>query len=133
MTTRTMLLAAGVLLLAAGSAPRLGAQQQAARECAEARTQVEMNECNAEAYREADAEMNRAYASLRDAVTVPADRGALLAAQRAWLRYRDAQCHFEAAGYSGGSMQPMVRSACLAAVTAARAAQLRTLLETAER
>jgi uncharacterized protein YecT (DUF1311 family) len=125
----TIALAAG-FALAAGVSPL--AAQQKARDCDDARTQLEMNFCAADQYRAADAEMNRAYAQLRAAVDAE-ERAALLAAQRAWLRFRDAHCAYEAAGVRGGSMEPMVRSGCLAAVTRERTRQLKSALEIADR
>jgi uncharacterized protein YecT (DUF1311 family) len=126
---RTIVLAAG-LLLAAGAAP-LAAQQEEAPDCDNARTQVEMNLCAALGYEAADAEMNRAYAQLRAAVDEE-ERAALLAAQRAWLRFRDAHCAFEAAGFRGGSMQPMIHSGCMAHVTRERTKHLKDALEIAD-
>jgi len=125
---RTTVLAAA-LVLAAGVSPL--AAQQKERECGDARTQMEMNLCAAEQLRAADAEMNRAYARLRAAVDAE-ERAALLAAQRAWLRFRDAHCAYEAAGVRGGSMEPMVRSGCLAETTRERTRQLKSALETAD-
>lgn len=53
----------------------------------------------------------------------------LLAAQRAWLTYRDAHC--QSAGYyaRGGSMEPMLVSLCKANLTNERTEQLRVLAE----
>lgn len=124
-----MLLAAG-LLLAAGAAP-LAAQRTKAPDCDDARTQVEMNLCAVRGYEAADAEMNRAYARLRAAVD-EVERAALLAAQRAWLRFRDAHCAFEASGFRGGSMEPMVHSGCMAVTTRERTKQLEDALEMAD-
>jgi uncharacterized protein YecT (DUF1311 family) len=129
MMRKTIVLAAG-LVLAAGISPL--AAQQKEQDCDDARTQAEMNLCAARQHRAADAEMNRAYSRLRAAVDAE-ERAALLAAQRAWLRFRDAHCAYEAAGVRGGSMEPMVHSGCLAAVTRERTRQLKDALETADR
>jgi len=53
---------------------------------------------------------------------------ATLASQRAWLAFRDAQCAIEGGEYAGGSMQPMVRSGCLARLTRERTAQLKDMM-----
>ena len=121
----TIVLAAGVMLAAASP---LAAQQG---ECDDARTQSDMNLCATDRYQAADAEMNRAYAQLRAAIDAE-ERSALLDAQRAWLRFRDAHCAFEAAGFRGGSMQPMIEANCLAAVTRDRTKQLKDALELAD-
>ena len=106
------------------------AQKKAAAQsnpCDEARTQLEMNECADREYRKADAELNRVYQQL---VRASGGRDAKLkAAQLAWLKFRDAQCDYEAAFNEGGSMQPMTYSFCLADVTTARTKQLRESLK----
>ena len=107
-------------------------------DCDNAMTQRDMNMCAAKDYQEADQALNlqwtetRKVVAERDAQLDPADRGgakALLAAQRAWISYRDGQC--EASGYSayGGSMQPMLISSCRATMTRARTQELRSLAE----
>lgn len=122
----TIVLSAGLVLAAASP---LAAQQ--GKECDDARTQSDMNLCATEQYQAADAEMNRAYTRLRAAIDAE-ERAALLEAQRAWLRFRDAHCAFEAAGFRGGSMQPMVEANCLALVTRDRTKQLKDALELAD-
>ena len=52
-----------------------------------------------------------------------------LASQRAWLAYRDAHCVNEGYWARGGSMEPMLVSGCLAALTNQRSEQLRQLAE----
>ncbi|HEU4650144.1 MAG TPA: lysozyme inhibitor LprI family protein, partial [Croceibacterium sp.] len=52
----------------------------------------------------------------------------LLAAQRAWLAYRDAQCRSESFMARGGSMQPMLELQCKAYMTELRIQQLRLLI-----
>ena len=46
---------------------------------------------------------------------------ALLAAQRAWIAYRDSQCELAGFEARGGSMEPMLVSGCLADLTRKRA------------
>ncbi len=52
---------------------------------------------------------------------------ALLASQRAWLRFRDTQCVIEAGEFAGGSLQGMTATACKARLTQERTTQLRAL------
>ena len=99
-------------------------------------TQMAMNICAGRDYQAADRELNEVWkkASARAKQT---DTGVgngtqqreLLAAQRAWLTFRDAQCSFEANQYRGGSIMPLIRSTCLTALTKARTEQLREYLE----
>jgi len=50
---------------------------------------------------------------------------ALLASQRAWLAYRDAQCKLAIYANAGGHELPIYRLGCLAELTKARTRQLR--------
>ena len=107
-------------------------------DCNNAMTQVDMNQCAAEDYRKADAAMNAQWAETRaamlawDKATPPSDdNGAakrLLASQRAWLGFRDAACDVEGYSVEGGSMQPLVISSCLAALTTRRTEELKSLV-----
>jgi uncharacterized protein YecT (DUF1311 family) len=92
----------------------------------------------ADNYQAADAALNAQYrrtmtqAQTRDRGGRPADGGptyaaALLAAQRAWIQFRDAECRIESYQYRGGSAQRMVHRQCLTTLTRQRTAQLRTL------
>lgn len=57
-----------------------------------AKTQLEMNACAAEKYKQADAELNRVYKAVLEKYKddkVVIDK--LRAAQRAWIAYRDAE------------------------------------------
>jgi uncharacterized protein YecT (DUF1311 family) len=87
--------------------------------------QLALTACANSAYRRADADLNRTYGRVLARVSA-VDRAKLRTAQRAWLRFRDAQCTFEAAAYDGGSMQPMVKALCLESVTRARERQVST-------
>lgn len=91
--------------------------------------QQDMNQCAGIAYQEADAELNRVWQELRDRRDEGHSWEAILEAQRAWIPFRDAHCEAEAAPYDGGSMQPLIRSTCLTAVTEHRTTQLRDFLQ----
>ena len=124
----TLLLAA---LLGAAAAPPA---------CYDGPTQGDLNDCAAQEFKIADAALNRQWA-INGAAMKAADRDypandgglsyfdALLASQRAWLRYRDAQCVTEAYDARGGSMEPMLYSQCLAKLTQQRTTQLRAQVE----
>jgi len=104
-------------------------------------TQTDMNICAGQDFVEADAELNAQWsitaASMRrrDADTTYSDDGrapyfeVLLAAQRAWLTFRDAHCISEGYEARGGSMEPMLVAGCRAALTRERTQQLRDLIE----
>ena len=128
-----MLLRATLLLLA--FAAPAAAQVE---DCMAATAQSDLNICAEQDFQAQDDNLNEAYASTKeillgiDADLAPDAQGtakALLDAQRAWIAYRDAGCQAEAYLFEGGSMRPMVYSACLARVTAARAQDLWLLSE----
>ena len=108
--------------------------------CDNATTQVDINACMAQDYRTADAELNRqwvlnvAAAKAQDKTRIaktdkrPGYYATLLESQRAWLKFRDAQCRIEGYAMRGGSAEPMVVSGCLAGLTRERTKQLKDML-----
>ena len=116
---------AAVAVVCATAAPLEG--QLRRRGCGDERTQTEMNRCADWEYRATDAELNQVYGQLRARLD-PKRQQALTGAQRAWIRYRDAHCSYEASANEGGSLEPFTRSTCLARVTRGRTAELRQAL-----
>ena len=53
----------------------------------------------------------------------------MLAAQRAWLSYRDQQCQVEGFQMRGGTAAPMLESGCRARMTKLRTQELKDLVE----
>jgi uncharacterized protein YecT (DUF1311 family) len=109
-------------------------------DCDNAITQHEINACAHLAFLEADKELNAQWAITSEAMKRwdeeysiddgrPGYFDTLLAAQRAWLVYRDAQCASEGYLFRGGSGEPMMVYSCLAAMTRERTEQLRALVE----
>jgi uncharacterized protein YecT (DUF1311 family) len=80
-------------------------------------TQIEMNQCAANEYRAADRDLNAFYSKLEKTKE-------LIAAERAWIVYRDAECAYQVKAVEGGSMAPMVQASCLADLTKQRLKQL---------
>jgi uncharacterized protein YecT (DUF1311 family) len=120
----------------------LSARPEPPLDCTNPVTQADMNQCSGIQAQAADAELNRVWAlaraemQRRDRETSAAERdgrpgyyAALLESQRAWLRYRDAQCQVEGYGARGGSMEPLLRNSCMRALTEARTAALREVFE----
>src|SRR5215813_2126421 len=64
--------------------------------CANPQTQLEMNECQGKEYRKADAELNAVYKQLMSKLDDEGEKAALKNAQLAWIKFRDANCDFEA-------------------------------------
>lgn len=98
-----------------------------ANKCDSVITQAQMNECSALSYREADTQLNTIYKSIMGEIKVQAEMAQhLKAAQKIWIIFRDAECKFVADRSAGGSIQPMVLSACLDRLTRARTEQLKS-------
>ena len=98
-----------------------------------------MTICASREYEQADAALNAQWTLTaaamreRDAASQelrdkrPGYFEMLLAAQRAWLRYRDAHCSVEGFYARGGSLEPMLMATCKAKLTRQRTGQLREL------
>lgn len=130
-------LVATTLLLLSGGAI-LPAVAEDAPDCKEPQTQADMTYCAGVDYEKADKELNAEYQKLRkvlaerDKNADEAGKGAteaLVAAQRAWVAFRDVNCDFHGFQARGGTMEPMLVSACLADMSSKRAAELRELSE----
>nr|WP_245218935.1 lysozyme inhibitor LprI family protein [Rubellimicrobium aerolatum] len=104
----------------------LAAGPVAAQDCGARPTQAEMNACAAEAWRAADAELNRAYgqalevARRMDARGDGAPERTLREAQRAWVAFRDLACAAEAQPFQPGSITGLIAAGCLERLTRAR-------------
>lgn len=96
-------------------------------------SQAGLNQCAGDAYKKADAALNATYkqvmARLKDS---EAAAKSLVAAQRAWIAYRDAECDFMSSGVEGGSARPMIVAQCLEQLTTQRADDLKALLNCEE-
>ena len=112
-------------------------------DCIDPQSQMEMTYCAGIDYEKADADLNAIWPDIVAAAKsndeyvadearnrgVPTTLEALRTAQRAWIKFRDAQCEYEAYEVFGGTMQPMVGSMCLARLTRERIAVLAQVLE----
>jgi len=96
-------------------------------------SQAELNECYGNAYKKADAELNILYgqitARLKDD---KATAKLLVAAQRTWVAFRDAECNFSASGVSGGSAHGMILAICLDRLTGKRIDDFKNYLKCQE-
>ena len=69
-------------------------------------------------FKAADGELNKLYKEIERRLKDNQDAAKdLVAAQRAWIAFRDAECKFAASGVQGGSAYPTVYSNCLAQLT----------------
>jgi uncharacterized protein YecT (DUF1311 family) len=122
-------------LLALAAAAPAAAQDDI--DCKNPMAQQDMNFCAEKDFEAADAELNAAWKDARKTARDLDDElmdelkgadKALLAAQRAWIAYRDRQCELEGFEARGGSMEPMLVSGCMAELTRARTKQLKTFI-----
>jgi uncharacterized protein YecT (DUF1311 family) len=110
--------------------------------CDNAVTQLDLTECASRQFEKADRALNAQWkitlAEMRkrdadpgeqDIMGRPGFADALLASQRTWLAYRDAQCQLERLQAHGGSMASMLEIMCKANLTGQRTAALREAIE----
>jgi uncharacterized protein YecT (DUF1311 family) len=117
-------LAAAVLAMPLAFAAPAVADESDGIDCNHAVAQLDMNICADKDYRKADGALNATYAATMKGLDKPtADK--LRAAQREWIKFRDAECVYLNAKNEGGSIYPMVYSGCLTRLTKIRTQQLR--------
>ena len=95
-------------------------------ECRTPRTQAEMNRCAHDALLAARQRQAQAVRELEQALS-PGQRKSFRESQRAWERWRTAQCGFESSASTGGSVRPLVESQCATRLTDARTAEIARL------
>lgn len=96
-------------------------------------SQAGLNQCAGDAYKKADAALNAAYKQVMARLKDSEDAAkSLVAAQRAWIGYRDAECDFMSSGVEGGSARPMIVAQCLEQETTRRTDDLKALLNCEE-
>ncbi len=108
----------------------IGNDKQEQGPCPNALTQLEINRCAGEQFKKADAKLNGVYKRITDKLS-STDRANLLEAQRAWLKYRDANCTADRL-FHGGSLAPTIEAFCLQDVTETRTKELIRIYETGE-
>ncbi|MCJ8519690.1 uncharacterized protein YecT (DUF1311 family) [Pseudorhizobium tarimense] len=116
----------------------VSAQDQPDIDCQNAQTQMEMTYCAERDFAAADEVLNAQYKQARqvmkawDADAMAEFKGAedaLVAAQRAWVGFRDAQCTSVGFQAHGGTMEPMLIYACQADLTRTRTEELKELTD----
>lgn len=120
---RTLRLTALLLLVPT----MLAAQDDDEEFCPKGRTQLDMNACAADEWAVADSVLNDTYQAVIRIIE-PERVEALREAQRAWVRFRDAECEFQASQFGGGSIVPMVELLCRADLTRKRIADFDAVL-----
>lgn len=105
------------------------AQSPNSVDCNNAQTQADMNYCAALDAQQADDKLNEVYQKLRAAITNETQEKRLIAAQQAWIPFRDSDCEFSQRRYDGGSIMPLIYSSCIADRTRQRTKELEMYLE----
>ena len=113
--------------------PLVGTTKSFAQTCNDAANQMQMNECAETAFKNADDELNSVYGDVvRRLKADEVAKKLLVATQKAWLRFRDAECAFISSASSGGSIYPMIVANCRASITQERVNGLKRYLSCEE-
>ena len=96
----------------------------AAAQCKDAVSTKDMQDCADAEYKKADADLNGVYQTTLKKLK-PGDAALLKKAQRAWLAYRDAHCDAQYHLFAGGSIAAVSLTQCRAALTTARAKEIK--------
>ena len=98
-----------------------------------AESNVAMKECSADAYEAADKILNQVYSSQVAALKKSDPVGdnqeilrRLIASEKAWISFRDADCEYQGTSMLGGTGESLVVSECNVEKTVSRAKQLAT-------
>ncbi|WP_343314227.1 lysozyme inhibitor LprI family protein [Brucella sp. BE17] len=115
------------------TATLLSAPAFASSECDNAQDQATMNQCANENFIKSDEQLNSHYREIEKRLSDNDDAKKLLvASQRAWIKFRDAECDFAASGTAGGSVQPMILAMCKDSLTTDRNKQFSEYLKCEE-
>ena len=93
-------------------------------------TTVDMVACITEEFKREDQRLNENYQQLRSQLS-SARREQLLTAQRAWIKYKDANCDFYA-DPEGGTLARVNANSCVLSETTHRADELEALMQPLE-
>ena len=99
-------------------------------------TNLAMKQCAGDADADADTLLNKTYAAAvanlkgaKDGEDAKEKLRRLVASERAWIAYRDAQCDFEGTSMLGGTGESLVIVDCQYTMTAARAKAIGSMLD----
>jgi len=127
--TRLSILIVATLALAASPALAKGAPLYKRQDCSKFTAQMDMNGCaqaNADA---ADAALNGFYKKLMSQQGDAASKDQLKDIERAWIAYKNKECSFEVGPQAdGGSIWPMDMANCEERMSAARAAEIQSMI-----
>jgi uncharacterized protein YecT (DUF1311 family) len=93
------------------------------------KTTVEIEGCAEHRIVRLDGQINRKAKALHLAMPDAASKASFVAAQQAWIAYRQAECVSEAAPVTGGTLYPVVFADCEARLDQARLRDLKSIAE----
>ncbi|MHC5766791.1 MAG: lysozyme inhibitor LprI family protein [Nostoc sp.] len=116
----------------AGTTPDLSEMRLVQKlNCNNPQTQAAINECTKLSYQNTDKKLNQVYQQLLSILELERPRKQkLIAAQLAWIKFRDTNCEFERSRYEGGSIASTIYFGCLENTTKQRTQQLQESLKT---
>jgi uncharacterized protein YecT (DUF1311 family) len=101
--------------------------------CAEnAESTADQNNCGDQAFKAADAELNRVYNSIKSPLAKGTDSDSkeilkrLVASERAWVSFRDSNCQLAGTQMLNGSGEGPIVGGCLASMTIERVKELQS-------
>ncbi len=101
-------------------------------ETSRAQTQGQMNHVSAIDFEKADSDLNKAYTSILSSLSRD-EKVEFIAAQRAWLTYRDAQATFQAnIAAKGGTMRPLIYNTTRTRLTEERIKEMKNSVSVKE-
>ncbi|MFD1197482.1 lysozyme inhibitor LprI family protein [Brucella gallinifaecis] len=102
-------------------------------ECEDAQDQTTMTKCANDELSKADKQLNTNYKEIEKRLADDDEAKRLLVtSQRAWVKFRDAECNFSSSATVGGSIHPMMLASCRAQLTEDRNKQFMNYLNCAE-
>ncbi|MEH2151911.1 lysozyme inhibitor LprI family protein [Nostoc sp.] len=117
------------VMTTAGITPNLSEMRLVQKlNCNNAQTQAAINECAKLSYQNTDKKLNRVYQQLLSTLE-SSRKQKFIAAQLAWIKFRDTNCEFERSRYEGGSIVPTIYFGCLENTTKLRTQQLQEYLK----
>lgn len=84
-----------------------------ALDCKNAVTTPDMNACAAREQKEVEANLNRVYQRVLKTVSAPRVRTQFVAAQRLWVKFREADCQTVYQQHADGTIRTLVYLGCL--------------------
>ncbi|WP_273728191.1 lysozyme inhibitor LprI family protein [Brucella gallinifaecis] len=105
----------------------------ASSECDDAQDQATMTKCANDELSKADKHLNANYHEIEKRLADDEEaKKLLITSQRAWVKFRDAECNFSTSATVGGSIHPMMIASCRAQITTDRNKQFTDYLNCPE-